>query len=152
MLNIISFQWNTNQNCYKRTSGQDGGIGRHAVPPQTTKRRTTKKLKTKKQPELIENQTIWKSDKQGLKEETLIQTSRRGGDGQLGREDSPQGGGWQTQRGGGLWTGTGQAAASRPHKVVAGRPCGPTFTHIDNWEEQWGSEADWATQGSRLGK
>ena len=24
-----------------RTSGQDGGIGRHTVPPHTTKRRTT---------------------------------------------------------------------------------------------------------------
>ena len=30
-----------------RTSGQDGGIGRHTVPPGTTKRKTTTNLKTK---------------------------------------------------------------------------------------------------------
>ena len=29
------------------TSGQDGGVGRHTVPPHTTKRRTTTNLKTK---------------------------------------------------------------------------------------------------------
>ena len=49
--------------------------------------------------------------------------------GSQGREDSQQGGGWQSQRGGRLWNGAGQAAASIPHKVVAGRPCGPTFAH-----------------------
>ena len=65
-------------------SGQGGGIGRHTVPPRTTKRRTITNLKTKKQPELTEKQTLWKSDNQGYKEETFIQTSRRGGDRQLG--------------------------------------------------------------------
>ena len=45
-------------------------------------------FKNKKQPELAENRTVWKSDNQGDKEETFIQTSRRGG------EDSRQGGGW----------------------------------------------------------
>ena len=47
------------------------------VLPCTTKRRTTTNLKTKIQPELPENRTIWKSDKQEVKEETFIQTSRR---------------------------------------------------------------------------
>ena len=42
-------------------------------------------FKNKKQPQLTEDRTVWKSDNQGDKEETLIQTSRRGGDGQLGR-------------------------------------------------------------------
>ena len=37
-------------------------------------------LKTKKQPELPENQTVWKSNNQEVKEETFIQTSRRGGE------------------------------------------------------------------------
>ena len=50
-------------------------------------------FKNKKQPELTENQTVWKSDNQGDKEETFIQTSRRGGDGQPGGEDSQQGSG-----------------------------------------------------------
>ena len=65
------------------TSSQDGGVGRHTVPPRTTKRTTTN-LK-KKHPEPTENRTVWKSNNQGVKEKTLIQTSRRGGDGQLGQ-------------------------------------------------------------------
>ena len=47
------------------------------------------KFNNKKQPELPENQTVWKSDNQGVKEETFIQTDKRGGDRQPG-------GGWQT--------------------------------------------------------
>ena len=70
---------------------------------------------------MTENRTVWKSDNQGDEEETFIQTSRRGGNGQPGGEDLQQGGGWWTQRGGGLWNGAGQAAA--------GRPRGPTFVH-----------------------
>ena len=45
------------------------------------------------------NQTVWKSDNQGLKEETFFETGRRGGDGQQGRKDSRQGGGWRTGAG-----------------------------------------------------
>ena len=56
-------------------SSQDGGVGRHTVPPHTTKRRTTTNLKTKKQPELTENRTVWKFNNQGVKEETFIQTA-----------------------------------------------------------------------------
>ena len=41
-------------------------------------------FKNKKQPELTENRTAWKSDNQGDKEETLIQTGRRGANGQPG--------------------------------------------------------------------
>ena len=93
-------------------SGQDGGIGRHTAPPRTTKRRITIK-KQQQQPELTENRPVWKSDNQGDKEETLTQTGRRGRDGQPGREDSRQGGDWQTQRGGGLWSGVGKAAAGQ---------------------------------------
>ena len=74
------------------TPRQDGGIGRHTVPPHTTKRRTTTNLKIEKQPELTENQTVCKSDNQGDKEETLTRTGRRGG------EDTQQGGGLRTGR------------------------------------------------------
>ena len=42
-------------------------------------------LKAKKQPELPENQTVWKSDNQGVKEETFIQTCRNDTDGQPGQ-------------------------------------------------------------------
>ena len=51
-------------------------------------------FKNKKQPELTENRTVWKSNNQGVKEESLTQTGRRGGDGKPGREDSQQGVGW----------------------------------------------------------
>ena len=72
----------------KLTFSQDGGVGRHIVPPHTTKRSTTTNLKTKNNQKLPENQTVWKSNNQGVKEETFIQTGRRRGDGQLGGDDS----------------------------------------------------------------
>ena len=116
------------------TSGQDGCIGRHTVPPHTTKRRTTTNVKTKNQPELTENQTVWKPNNQGVKEETFTQTGRRGGDGQPGAEDLRQGGHWWTGRGGGWPTG---------------------WSHVRmqaNQEEQLGSETDHTTQGSSAWK
>ena len=42
-------------------------------------------FKNKKQPELTENRTARKSNNQEDKQETFIQTSRRGGDGQPGQ-------------------------------------------------------------------
>ena len=48
------------------------------MPPLTTKR-TTRNLKTEIT-DLIENQTIWKSNNHGVKEETFIQAGRRGED------------------------------------------------------------------------
>ena len=79
-------------------SGQDGGIDRNTLPPHTTKRRITN-LQTNKQtkPELPENQAVWKSDNQGVKEETFIQTGRRGRDRQTGGEDAQQGSSWWTR-------------------------------------------------------
>ena len=73
-----------------------------------------------------ENQTLWKSNNQGVKEETLTQNGRRGGGGQPGSEDSRLGGGWRTG-----W----------PHIRLQ-----------INREEQLGSESDCATQGSSSGK
>ena len=103
------------------------------MPPHTTKTRTTTNLKTKKQRELTENQTVWKSDNQGVKE-TFIQTDRRGGDGQLGREDSQQGSGWWTGRDVGLQT-------------------GQSHIHVQiNQEEQLGSETRHTTQSFSVGK
>ena len=63
------------------TSGQDGGVGRYTLPPHTTKRRTTTNLKNKNPPKLPENRTVWKSNNQGVKQKTFIQTGRRGRDG-----------------------------------------------------------------------
>ena len=56
----------------KRTSGQDGGVGKLHI--------TTEKIKTRLQnkfhPDSSENQAVWKSDNQGLKEATYIQIGR----------------------------------------------------------------------------
>ena len=68
---------------------------------------------------MTENRTVWKSDNQGVKDETFIQTGGRG------REDLQQGGGWWTQRGGRLWSRAGKAAAGGP----GDRPCDPQFQH-----------------------
>ena len=77
-----------------------------------------KKKKQKQKTELTENQTVWISNNQGVKEETFIQTGRRGREGQLGGENMRQGG-W--------WTGY-------PH------------IHVQiNWEEQLGSKTDFTT-------
>ena len=42
----IKWHW-FDQDSIKLTSGQDGGVGRHTVPPRTTKRRTTAIYKQK---------------------------------------------------------------------------------------------------------
>ena len=95
------------------------------MPPRTTKRRTTTNVKTKT-PEVTENRTVWKSDNQGVKKETFIQTGRRGRDGQPVKEDSQQGRGLQT---------------GQSHICVQIK-----------WEEQPGNETDNTTQGSSAGK
>ena len=68
-----------------QASGQDGDVDRFALPPCTTNQKDNHQFKNKKQPELLENLTVWKSDNQGVKKETFIQTSRRGRVGQPGQ-------------------------------------------------------------------
>ena len=51
-------------------------------------------IKNKKQLGLPENRTVWKSNNKGVKEETFIQTSRKGRAGQQGGEDVQQAGGY----------------------------------------------------------
>ena len=46
----------------------------------------TTKLQNNYHPESSENQAVWKSDNQGIKEVTFIQTCRRGGDMETSRE------------------------------------------------------------------
>ena len=91
-------------------------------------------LKTKKQPELTENRTVWKSNNQGDKEETFIQTSRRGRDGQLGRRGHTarrrlaEPARWQIVERGAGWAKlqlAGKAATGGP----GDRPPNPEFQH-----------------------
>ena len=56
--------------------------------PHTSKRRTTTNLKTRNNQNCQKMKTVWKSDNQGVIEETLIKTNRRGGDWQPGRSGS----------------------------------------------------------------
>ena len=56
----------------KRARLPDGGIGRHTLPPCATTQRITTISPKKQQPELSENQAVWKSDNQGFKEATFI--------------------------------------------------------------------------------
>ena len=58
-------------------------MGTHTASSHNQKK--DNKYKNKKQPELPENQTVSKSNNQGVKEETFIQTDRRGGNAQPGR-------------------------------------------------------------------
>ena len=87
------------------------------------------KFKNTKQPELTENRTVWKSNNQGVKEETFIQTGRRGGNEQLGGEDLRQCSCWRT------------VAAGVPGEVV---DCGlgsPTFQC--GWTWRVGTTGEW---------
>ena len=61
-----------------RTSGQDGGIGKHDLSPYTTTAKITTRLQNKYHPESSENRVVWKSNNQGIKEVMFIQTGRRG--------------------------------------------------------------------------
>ena len=66
------------------TSGQDGGIYKHALPPCTTTEKITSRPQKKYHLELSENPTVWKPDNQGFKEAKFIQTGSRGRDTETG--------------------------------------------------------------------
>ena len=62
------------------TSGQDGGIGRYAcffTQPKKEQQQIQKQKATRNA-----RKSVWKSNNQGVNEETFIQTGRRGRDGQ----------------------------------------------------------------------
>ena len=63
----------------RRTSSQDGGIGKHGSPPRTSTSKLQLKYRTTSLT-IIRNQAEWKPDNYGIKETTSIQTGRRGAD------------------------------------------------------------------------
>ena len=87
-------------------------------------------FKNKKQPELTENQTVQKSVNKGDKEETFIQTGRRGGDWQQGREDPRAGAGGPSEA---ADCGMGRAKLQLTGQAAAGglgdRQGNPEFQH-----------------------
>ena len=58
---------------------------RYALLPHIIKRRIITNLETNNNQNCQKNQTVWKSDTQGDKEQTFIQTGRRGRDRQPGQ-------------------------------------------------------------------
>ena len=131
------------------TSGQDGGIGRHTVPPHTTKRRTTTDLKTEN------DQNWWKIKLYGsptTKELKKKHSSRPVGGAEMGsRVERTHGKMVASRRSGAGKAATDQQGSSCRTRQGSGWR---TRSHIRvqiNWEEQWGSETDHATQGSSVG-
>ena len=61
-----------------KTSSQDGGTGKHSSSPHMTIAKITAKLQNDYHPQSSENQGVWKSNKQGIKEVTFIQEARSG--------------------------------------------------------------------------
>ena len=101
MINDIYFKNN-------RFENQDGSVGRHTAPPRTT--RTDRKSNGKE----VQHQVD--------KKETFIQTGRRGGDGQLGGEDSSCHVAVAGPR-------LAECGTNGPGSLTTGRPCDPTFAH-----------------------
>ena len=100
----------------------------------TTKRGIKTNLKMKKQPELPDYKTAWKSDNQGVKEETFFQTSSRGREGIVGL----------------------RGCSARQQLVDQARwQLTDRISHIPvliSWEEQLGSQTNCTPQGSSMGK
>ena len=65
-----------------------------------TQTKEGQQFKNKKQPELTENRSVWKSDNQGAKQKPSYRPANggRGGDGQPGGEDLQRGSGWWSGR------------------------------------------------------
>ena len=108
------------------TSGQDGGVGRYAWFPHTTKRRTTTDLKTKNNQNCQKIELYRSSTTMELKKKYSSRLVGGAETGSQGGEDAWQGGGWQT-----------------------------TQTRILMWinlEEQLGNKTDSITQGYSVGK
>ena len=63
-----------------QTSCEDGGVGKHGNPPCTATTKITIKLQNNYHPELSENQAVWNSDNQRIKEVAFILMGRRGRD------------------------------------------------------------------------
>ena len=77
------------------TSGQDRGVGRHTVPPHTTKRRTTTNLKTQNHQNCQKIKLYGSLTTKELKKHSFRPLG--GADmGSRGGEDSRQDGSWQT--------------------------------------------------------
>ena len=85
---------------------------RHTVPPHTTKRRTTTNLKTKNNQNWQKIELYGSLTTKELKKK-LIQTSKRGRDGQPDGKDSRQGSSWRTRAGKVEAGGLGKAVSCR---------------------------------------
>ena len=106
---------------------------RYALLPHIIKRRIITILETNNNQICQKNQTVWKSDTQGDKEQTFIQTGRRGRDRQPGQR------GYEARWWLATWGWGGEGGQSHIHVCI-------------NREEQLGHETNHATQISSSGK
>ena len=112
--------------------GQDGGVGRYTLPPDTTKRRTTTNFKTKN------NQSCQKIELHGspTTKELKKKCSSRLVGGAAGVEKTRS-----------------KTAAREPGWARHSWWSGQSHIHLQiNQEEQLGSKTDHTTQGSNVGK
>ena len=120
------------------TSCQDACMGRYALLPCTTKRRTTTNLKTKSNQNCQKIKLCGSLTTKELKKKHSSRLVGGVGMGSQGRKDVWQGSGWwtwQVRQWGGAWR-------TRWSHICM---------HI-NWEEQLENEIDCTTQGSSMGK
>ena len=117
----------------EEASGQDGGIGRYTLPPQTTKRTTTNS-KTKNNQNCQKIKLYGSPTTKELKKKHSSRPVGRVDTGSRSIENSWQGSSWWTRHDSRLWTGQSHIHEQR------------------NWVEQVGSKTDCTTQGSSAGK
>ena len=79
------------------TSGQDGSVGRHTLPPCTTKRTATN-LKTKNNQKCQKIELYGSPATKQLKKKYSCRIVGGAETGSWGREDAQQGGSWRTRQ------------------------------------------------------
>ena len=122
----ISEHFEQIRNLSTETSGQNGDVDRHTVPPGTTKRRTTANFKTKNN-QNCQKIKLYRSPT--TKELKKKHSSRLVGGVEMGSQGTED-----------LWQGS-------------GRPSGRSHICLwIDWEEKLGSETDRATQGFSMGQ
>ena len=92
------FEQINNMSQKKKSTSQDGGVGRYTLPPRTTKRRTTRNLKTKNNQNCQKIELYGSPTTKKLKKKHSSRLVGGAETGSQGREDMRQGGSWKTGR------------------------------------------------------
>ena len=123
------------------TSSQDGGVGRHTVPPCTTKRKTTTNLKTKNNQNCQKIELYGNPTTKDLKEKhssRLVGGAETGGQAERTQGKVAAGGPGQAR----LQLAS-KAVVGRPGEAVGCRPGRPTFACRKTGRNNWGDRQTW---------